>query len=155
MDNLTQHRRLHQCLIARDVEFDLGQRWLRVGPAVGDTRLSRRIASQVAPLGKAAILDDQIDPGLLRQPCRDAAEDLGQLRCSHRTAIDHSEVKVLGKPVGLVVALTQTGSALENPGPRELRLGGDRGEQPPKHIVLFDHTNIELPLGAQLQQFLL
>jgi hypothetical protein len=148
MDDLTHHGCLHQCLIAGDVEFDLGQRWLRVGPAVGDACLSCRIAPQVASLGEATVLDDQIDPRLPREPCRDAAEDLRQLCGPRRTAVDHSEVEVLRKPVGLVVALAQTGPTLENPGPRELRLSGDRGEQPPEHIVLFDHTNIELPLGA-------
>jgi hypothetical protein len=155
VDDPAHHRRLDEHLIARQIELELGRCRLGVRAAVGEPRLCGRIAAQIAPLHKAALVDLQLHAGLFAQPRRHPREYLAQLLWVGRTAVAHREVEILGEAVGLVVTLAQAGSALEDPRLRERWLGGDRGEHPSEHVVLFDHAEVEPPLGARLQQFLL
>jgi hypothetical protein len=92
---------------------------------------------------------------LLQQPRGDALEDGDQLIGVLGAAVDDCEVEILREPVGLVVALAQAGSALEDPALGDRGLGGDRGEHPAEDVVLFDDADVELPLGSELEQFLL
>lgn len=89
------------------------------------------------------------------RPGGDALEDRDQLVGLLGAAVDDGEVEILREPIGLVVALAQAGSALEDPVLGDRGLGDDCGEHPSEDVVLFDDTYVELPLGAELEQLLL
>ena len=121
------------------------------GPPLRDPTLRRRVAASILAPPERRVLDDEVDARLLADTSPDFAEERRQVLGRLGTAVDHGEVQILGKPVSLVGALAQAGTALEHPGRAELRVVRDACQQPAKDVVLLDDPDVERPLCSQVQ----
>jgi hypothetical protein len=105
VDDAAHDRPLDEQLVAGQVELELGRHGLRIRAAVGDPCLGSRAAAQIATLNERALVDDHLHTRLLAKPRRHSPEDLAQLLRIRGAALEDRKVKILGEPVGLVVAL--------------------------------------------------
>ena len=59
------------------------------------------------------------------------------------------EVEILGKSVGLEVALAERGPALEHPLFAQHRIRGDAGQEPAQHVILLDDLVAQAPFAPE------
>ena len=75
VDNPASYRPVDECLVAGEVELDLGQRRRRGWTAESDPCLRRGVAAQVLAAPEGALSERDLESRLLVEPVADAAED--------------------------------------------------------------------------------
>ncbi len=147
-DPSTDRRRDHR-LVARQIDSELRKLRRAARAPKRDPANCRGISTTVPTAPKRVLANLQFDSRLVGEPVADPLKDRDQRLGFLVSAADDREVQVLGKAVGLVVALAEAGAALERPGGPEVLVGGYRGKDPAERVVLLDDVVSQLPLRTK------
>lgn len=82
-------------------------------------------------------------------------EDLNEALWIIRTIVHDREVKVLGESIGLVVTLPEGSTTLKDPRVSQVGVFRNRGKHPSEHVVLLDHSYVDLPFVAKFEDLAL
>lgn len=147
-------RRIENCLVSGDVDQRAGKRRNGEWPAVCDPPLERRFALLVLAEPHFDDFAREIDaaqfargPGHLLQRGTDLVRRVRRLR-------QQGEVEILGKAIGLDVALLDARAAFEDPGLARRGRQSEPGEEPAEDVVLLHDVRAQVPLRRAIEDVL-
>ncbi len=147
-------RCIENCLVSGDVDQHAGKRRNGEGPPVGDPTLERGFALVVLAGPHFDETAREIDaaqfargPGRLLQRGTDLVRGVRRLR-------QQGEVEILGKAIGLYVALLDARAAFEDPGLARRGRQPEPGEEPAEDVVLLHDVRAQVPLRRAIEDVL-